>query len=261
MVMAISQSTQNTWPPRAAVTVTGLTIGDVVAVSRVVTGGATTVLRGGSFITVGDTSLVLIDAELPFGVTVRYSVFNETTGTTALSDPATYGLTGGKVALTDAISGLSAEVTVAAWPERSFARPNTLFNVNGRIVTVAGSLGEQATEVEVWTESDTSSDSLMLLLTGATAATIQLRTPGGYSRMDTYLTVTSVVEKRRYQDGTKQQRSWVLTGVPSATGWPSNYLALGYTYLELDDVYTGLTYNDLKADYATYLDLAKADLS
>lgn len=248
---------QSVWPPRVLLTITGLALGDDIELFRSV-GGVRTAVRAGSSTDVTDTSFIVVDAELPFGVPVSYvAVVNGTyeyeTGAT------TYTLSGGNVAATDAISGLAAEVKILSWPERAYERRATVFRVGGRNVVVAGDLGQPESTIELYVPDTDAHEALSDLLANATEAIIHIRQPGGYDGIDSYLAVVRASENRLVLRGSEEARIWVLR-VAETEGWASSFEARGYTYADLEAAYTGLTYANLAADYATYLALAQADL-
>jgi len=257
MAVALAATEQDVYPPRVLLSLTGLTIGDDVELFRSVAGERTAVRAG--TVTATDTSVVRTDAELPFGVPVTYvAVVN---GSTEYTDgPDTYTLPGGKVALSDAISGLAAEVVITAWPEKANDRVASVFAVGGRNVMVAGPRGMFRSDVELLTESTSSREVVAALLAGASEGTIQVRQAGGYDGVDCYLAVTSDSERRFSQDGSDPRRLWTLRA-SQVEGWAPQLEARGFTLADLDTAYTGLTLDDIETDYATLLEIAEADLS
>lgn len=257
MAVALTATEQAVYPPRVLLSLTGLTITDEVELFRQVAGERTPVRAGA--VTATDPSVLRTDAELPFGVPVTYiAVVN---GATEYSDgPDTYTLPGGKVALSDAISGTAAEVVITAWPEKAIERVSTVFQVGGRNVVVAGARGMFLSEVELYTETTSSRDNLEALLDAATSATIQVRQGGGYDGVDCYVSVTTDTERRFSQDGSDPRRLWALR-VAEVEGWAADLEARGYTLDDIATVYTGLTLADLAGDYTTLLDVAEADWS
>lgn len=254
---AIAATEQDVWPPRVQVAVTGLTLGNVVTVYRSVA-GSRTVLRGGSLGAVTSTAELVIDAEQPFGVPVTYVA--DVAGVEYSTAADTYTLPGGLVALSDAITGQAAECMISAWPSRRRSRRHTAFDVDGRNIVVAGALGQYTADVSVITLTDTATEALETLLETATGSIVQVRQPGGYNRVDGYWSVIGWEETRWSQDGSDDRREHVLS-VIAVDGWASALTARGYTYADLAAVYAGLTYANVKADYATYFDLRQADLS
>ncbi|MDG4821282.1 hypothetical protein O7635_05370 [Asanoa sp. WMMD1127] len=74
MPVAITATEQNVYPPRVQIVVTGLTLGDNVEIYRVVD-GRDSLVRASTREDITDTSLAVIDAELPFGVPVSYFAY------------------------------------------------------------------------------------------------------------------------------------------------------------------------------------------
>lgn len=252
----ISVLAQDVWPPRVQISVTDVVVGDTVSIYRVVA-GVRTLVQGGSAVAT-DVSFLRIDATLPFGVPVSYVAV--VSGMEVTSSAVTYVLTGGKVAVSDAIGDLSAEVVITAWPAKRRGRSATVFNVDGRNVVVAGSFAQAESDVEVYTEAYSSAESLTTLLENATQGIVQIRQPGGYDGVDGFYAVTAFEVKRFSQDGTDDRRLFALH-LAEVDGWAATFQALGFTYADLATAYTGLTYASVAADYATYLLLDQADLS
>lgn len=261
MTVAITPTVQDTWPPRVALGVTGLTATNVVTVYRVV-GGVRTALRGATSVQVSGTTLAVTDAELPFAVPVSWVV--RVNGSDAAStSTATYDLDGGKVALTDGITGLAAEVIIGAWPSKRRQRRASSFaltDVAGAAYTVvvAGPVGLFTSQLEVVTETDTGADALVTLLEQCTGGVVQLRS-ATQPRNNCYFAVLGWDEVRWSQDGTDPKRRWALD-IAETRGWASSLEAASWTYDDLAAAYSGGDYDALAGDFATYLDLAVADI-
>jgi hypothetical protein len=257
MAIAIAADEQDVYPPRVLVSVTGLAGGEFVEIFRVVA-GVRTAVRGGAAV-VDDVAFLVLDAELPFGIPAHYVAVVDSAAEYATT-PVTYALPGGKVAISDAITGLAAEVVIMAWPEKRHERDSSVFRLaSGRTAVVAGPPVQFTGAIDVFTATDSSRDNLINVLQSATAGTVQIRQPGGYADVDCYVSVLNHTVKRWSQDGTDERRVITLE-VAEVSGWSSELTARGYTYADLESVYTGLTYADLAGDYATYLDLAQAEL-
>ena len=256
-VTAVEQD--DAWPPRAAVSVTGLATGSTVSLYRSVS-GTRTLVRGAREVTMANTALVRVDAELPFGVPVRYvAVINGVTEVT--SDATTYTLTGGKVAVTDAITGLAAQVVVVSWPTKENRRVSSSFVAGGRNVVVSGPRPGFEATIEILTETDSAREQFAALLAGATGNTLQIRQQGGYGGVDCYVSVVSDTERRYSGDGSDQRRFWELD-VVETDPWPDTFEdRSAWTYDQLAVVYASLKYSDIAADYATYLALAQGILA
>jgi hypothetical protein len=256
--VAIAVQTQDVWPPRVQVSVTGLTVGDDLAVYRVVA-GARSLLRGSSVDDIGDTALVVVDAELPFGVPVSY-VATVDVDTEYATAPTTYTLPGGMAALTDAITGLSAEVAVGAADPQTYSRDSSRFRVGGRNIMVSGPAGQAESSYEFAVTTTEALEDLLTLLAGATEGIVQLRQPGGYVGFDGYLAVDGWQVGRLSQDGRDQKRK-IVVDYAEVDGWPPLLEARGFSYGDVATFYTGLTYADASADFATYLDALLGDFS
>lgn len=262
---AITTNLQDVYPPRVQVVVTGLTVGDSLAVYRVVA-GQRTLVRASVVDAVADTAFVVVDAELPFGVPVSYVAVAAGTGEYTTSS-ATYDLPGGKVALSDAITGQAAEVVILNIGDQSYARDSARMRVAGRNVVVTGPAGQAEGSYDLYTETTSAHQNLLELLANATEATAQIRQPGislvsgdPYDGVDAYLAVDAWSVKRFSQDGSDPRRITTIQ-FAQTDGWAPNLAARGFTYEQMVDFYVGQTYADLAGDYATYLDLAQADFS
>jgi hypothetical protein len=258
MAIVITADEQDVYPPRVLVSVTGLVGSEFVDIYRVVAGERVQI-RGG-FTIADDVAFLVLDAELPFGIPVSYVVVIDNVDEYATT-PVTYALPGGKVAITDAITGLAAEVVILAWPEKRHERDSSVFRLqNGRTAVVAGPPVQFTGTIDLFVATDSSRANLINVLQSATAGTVQIRQAGGYADVDCYVSVLSHNVKRWSQDGSDERRI-VTLDVAEVSAWSSELLARGYTYADLESVYTGLTYGDLAGDYATYLDLAQAELT
>jgi hypothetical protein len=266
---AIAVATQDVYPPRVLVTVSGLTIGDSVTLYREVA-GVRTAVRGASTDSAIDPAFIAVDAELPFGQPVKYVAVVEGQAEYATT-ATTYTLPGGKVALSDAISGAAAEVTIMAEGDKTYARNSTRFNVGGRNIMVSGPQGQAEGTYELFVESTSSRDNLMDLLANATEGVIQIRQPGTedafgqpYDGVDAYLAIDRVTQSRFSQDGTDPRRLFTIE-YAEVDGWAAMLEARGYT---LGDIATYVGATGTLQDIAnfngaggTLLDIAQADWS
>jgi hypothetical protein len=259
MVAALSAVEQDTWPPRMLLSATGLSGGGVLYIHRVVAGQRTPVRGANSYVMTGDTSHVVVDAEMPFGVPFSY-VLTENGVESLAQGPFTLTLVGGKVALTDAITGQAAEVVIVSIGDRAREAPSSVFNIDGKNRVVSGPVGQYRTTIEYFTETTSISDSLRNLLATATQGIVQQRQPGGYDGVDDYLAILGASDRRFSQDGSDERRIWSVQ-VAQCDGWGANLEARGFTYQDVADTYAGLTYADLAGDYATYLAVAQGDYS
>jgi hypothetical protein len=259
---AITAAEQDVYPPRVLVSVTDLAIGDIVSVFRVV-GGERTQVRAGFTLDATDTSFLVLDAELPFGVPVSYvAVVNNTTE--YATSAVTYILPGGKVVLSDAVTGLAAEVVILAEGDKTYDRQSARFRVaSGRNVVVANAWGQFEGSYDIFTETTSSRDQVMTLLENATEAVIQVRQPGGYDGLDAYWAVDQATEKRFSQDGSDERRIITLQ-VAETEPWAFELEARGYTLQDIADFYGASgTLADLDADFpsGTLLDIAQLEWS
>ncbi|MCT2277989.1 hypothetical protein M3G91_10165 [Micromonospora chalcea] len=231
---AITATVQTTWPPRVLVSVTGLTVGDGIELYRE-SSGRRTLVRAGASDAVADPSFLRTDAELPFGVPVSYvaTVNGDTEYVTA---PTVYALPGGKVAVTDAITGDSAETVIMAWPERARTRQASRFDVGGRTVVVSGPMGQPSGDVELFTASTAALEDLVGVLSTATEGVVQVRQPGGYDGVDSYLAVLGVVDRRFSQDGSDPRRI-VVVQAAEVEGWAPQLEARGSTLQDIANSY------------------------
>jgi hypothetical protein len=246
------------WPPRKLLTVTGLSGATFVTVNRIV-GGARTPVRDLNFIFVGTTTTVVVDAELPFGLPVTYELIDNDV-VTDTDGPYTTTLTGGKVALTDAITALAAEVVIFAHDDLAHDAEATVFQVDGANYVVSDKIGQPTATWEFYTETTTAHDDLMTLLRECTTGVFQQRQPGGYDGVDGYYAPLSVAVRRFSQDGSDERRITAVRMAETA-GWHEGMLTRGYTLQDVADAYTGQTLADLAGDYATLLLLAQGDFS
>jgi hypothetical protein len=264
MAVSVSTTQQDVYPPRVQVSVTGLTIGDTVVLYRAV-GSVRTLVRDGSMDAVGATAFLRVDAELPFGVPVSYvASVNNTEYTTSAT---TYSLPSDKVALSDAVTGLAAEVVISAWPEKQYDSDFTTFRVAGRKVVVTGGIDKGFEgQIELVTDTDSQRDNLLNLIQNATQGTIQIRQGGSWSDVDCYVTVTSVNARRdtqQFNNVTDQraERRYLTLTVVEVEPWDSAFTSHEFTLQDIADHYDTLTLLDLSNDYATLLDVAQGDWS
>lgn len=254
----IAVQEQDVWPPRTLISVTNLTVGDSVDIYRVVA-GERTLVRAASEDSVTDVSFVRVDAELPFGTPVSYvAVVNGSLEYS--SSGVTYVLTGGKVAISDAITGLSAEVVIMAIDPLTYDPGATVFKVGGRNVIITGDMPGWAGSWEFYTETTAAAEQLRALVAGSTEGIVQIRQPGGYDGVDCYAGLTSVEVGRFSADGSDQRRL-IRGALVQVEAWAPLLEARGYTLQDLADAYTGLTLQDVSDDFLTLLALAQADLS
>jgi hypothetical protein len=224
-----------------------------------VEGEQRTAVRAADGLSWSDPNLVRNDGEYPFKVSLTY-VLNVDGSDMATSSAITPTLTGGNVVLSDAITGLSVETKITAWPGRTSDRGSTQFNVGGRTVSVSPMRGGSTTPAEVLTESDTTRDQLTTLLDGATSGIILLRVPDEvtYPGFTGHYFVASDEEALLVQRGSDARRLWTL-GLIESDPWAPSLAASGWTLDDVKDAYDGLTLADLADDFDTLLDIAVHD--
>ena len=247
------------YPARVQVTATNLTIGDVITISRSAAGSTTRVaIRGANEITAASTTLVLSDAEQPFGVELTYRLtIGETTEEQRDVAEATVTVTlvGGKVVLSDAIAGNAVEVVVLSWPSKRRTRPTSVFPVAGRNIVVSGTRGQFEGTIELFCETTAEVEAVNALLQSATSGVLQLRQAGPYDGVDCYFVTTSDDETRYSQDGSDERRVYALD-VIETTAWTFTQSSGTYTLQDIADYYSGYTLATLAADYPTLLAIA-----
>ena len=251
------------WPQRVVLSVTGLIAGSTASIYRVAAGSTTrTPVRNANAVTVGDT-LIVTDAEAPFGVALTYilNVGTTTVGTDVASATTTLTLTGGKVALTDAITGNAAEVIVLAWPEKRRERASSVFAVGGRNIVVSGYRSGFTGTIDLFAETNESVDNILSLIDSATSGILQIRQAGPYHGFDAYISVQSDTETRWSQDGTDPRRTISLE-VVETTAWGEDVGSSStFSYADVAAYYTGRNYGSWDADFSTYLAAALGDYS
>lgn len=260
MTVTFTVTEQGVYPPRAALAVSGMTLADQLDVYRVVA-GQRTLVRGGHVDSVTDTGFFVVDAELPFGIPVSYvAVINGATEYT--SSATTYSLPRDHPVLTDAITGLSAEVVIMAADDKTYGRDAARFRVGGRNLVVGAPFGQAEGRYELYFETTVGRENLMDLLTSATQGVVQLRQAltGTYEDVDAYLAVDGITTSRYSQDGSDPRRL-VTIDYAEVQPWSDELLATGFTYGDVETFYSGLTYADAAGDYATYLDAVQGDFS
>lgn len=262
---AIALNEQDVYPPRVQIVVTGLTIGDSLAIYRLVA-GQRTLVRGATSDAVTDTAFVIVDAELPFGTPVTYVAVVEGTAEYT-AGPTTYTLPGGKVALTDAVTGAAAEVVAQAIGDKSYSRNAARLVAGGRNIVVSGPTPPPEGSYVLYTETWSAHQNLLTVLENATQGIVQMRNPGvsllsgePYEGVDAYLAVDAWSVSRFSADGSDPRR---LTTIQYAEtdGWSSSFTNAGFTYQQMNDFYASGTYSAVATDFDTYLDLAQGDFS
>jgi len=250
----LSLTVQGTYPNRVLVVVTGLDVGRLVSITRTPAGSTTrTTIRGANGITTTTDTLVLADAEAPFGVLLTYTlIIDQVDYATAT---VTLSLT--KAVLTDAISGDAAEVVVLAWPEKRTDRTASVFPVGGRNVVVSGQVGGFTATIDLFVETDDSKNNVLALLRDATSGVVQLRSDQSLTSdgFDCYIVAMSWSEQRYSQDGTDERRI-ISMDATETTPWGGTLESATFNLGDIALAYLGRTLQDIASDYATLLDIA-----
>lgn len=249
----------STWPQSVQIVASGLLVGQVVTITRTPAGSTTaTAVRGANGVTMTAGTLLKVDAEAPFGTLLTYRLTVD--GIVTAIATVTLALTGGKVALTDAISGDSAEVVVLAWPEKKWDRNSSVFAVAGRNIVVTGQASGFTGTIDLFVETDDAKQNVFSLFQAATSGIVQIRQDGTYDGVDAYLSALSYSEQRYSQDGSDERRILSLDVVETGA-WAPTLESPGFTLDDIKAAYVGLTYTDLAAAYSTLLDLALGSFS
>lgn len=258
MAVAINVTTQDLYPPRNLISVTGLTLTDSIQIYRSV-GGERTEVRAATEDSVTDPSFIRVDAEFPFGVPVTYiAVVNSSTEYSA--GPVTYSLTGGKPVFTDAITGNAAEVVIRAWDRKSYSRRSSVFQVGNRNVVVStGSLGMYTASIEVYVAAGSSAANFFETVTEPTEGIVQIRNADG--SINDYVAVLSADEIRFEQAVEDEQRLFVVN-VAQVEPWASTLEAKAFTLQDIADYYgVSGTLADIDSDFTSLLGIAQGDFS
>ncbi|MFD7609724.1 hypothetical protein [Streptomyces sp. NPDC059828] len=254
---AISATAQTVFPPRILCSVTGMLAEDIVeaTIYRVV-GTTRTPVRAASDVDVtGQAALLRVDAEQPFGVSTSYAA--------DLTDSAggSWTVTSGSITSTvsadvisDAVRGVGAAVTIRSWPDKKRTREAAVFNVGGRLVSVARPRSSAQATVGVSTASEADGDALQEVLDGATEGVILIRGQTTLAGVDGHLAALSDSEDRAWYN---PRREWALD-IFETEPWPDVLEAAGFTLQDIADNYATLL--DLSNAYATLLAIAQADL-
>lgn len=256
---ALSLTVQDTYPDRVLLSATNVVPGQVVTISRRVAGSAVrTAVRGANGVSMSSDTLVKVDAEEPFGIELTY--FLTVDGVDLDSEIVTLALD--KVALSDAISGDAAEVVILSWPNKKRERNSSVYSVAGRNIVVAGQRGGFSGTLEIFVETDDAKNNLLDLLDNATSGVIQIRSDRSQTSdgVDCYVAVLVDDEGRWSQDGSDERRVIALD-VVETTPWGPTLESSTFTYADVAAHYTGETYADWAADYASYLAAALGDYS
>ncbi|MFJ9114486.1 hypothetical protein ACIRJO_02940 [Streptomyces sp. NPDC102394] len=253
----ITASAQSVFPPRNLVSATGLDGDDIVTATLYRQNGTDlTAVRAASGIDVtGQSALLRVDAEQPFGVSINYAAYlTDVNGNVWIvySGPITSTVTSDVIS--DAIRGVGAAIFIEDWADKKRTRDATVLNCGGRLVVVGKKRsGSQAT-VTVSTDTDAEGDALQDVLDNATEGVILIRKQQTLSGVDGHLALLDDDEKRNWQT---PYRAWDLDHVETEP-WPDVLEARGFTLQDIADNFS--TLQDI-ADFfpGTLLDIATYD--
>jgi hypothetical protein len=252
----INASPQSVFPPRNLVSATGLTGDDIVTATLYRQDGtALTPVRAASNLDVtGQDTLLRVDAEQPFGVSINYAaVLTDVNGIqwTVYSGPITSTVTSDVIS--DAIRGVGAAVKIEAPLGGKRDRNATTFNINGRIVVVGKPRSAPSATITVRTETGTDGDALNELLDSLTEGVFLLRRQTSEARLDGTYALTDDSEDPNWYD----EFRWFQLNVVKADDWPDVLEAAGFTLQDVADNFS--TLGDIAAFFATLLAIAQYD--
>lgn len=253
----VNATAQSVFPPRNLVSATGLTGDDIVTATlyRQV-GTALTPVRAASGIDVtGQATLLRVDAEQPFGVSLNYAaVLTDVLGNqwTVYSGPITSTVTSDVIS--DAIRGVGAAVKVEAPLGWKRDRDASSFNIGGRIVVVGKPRSSRSGTITVRTETDDDGDALNEVLDNATEGVILVRKQNSLSRLDGTYAFTDDQEDPNWYDTYR----WFQLSVVKSDDWPDVMEAAGFTLQDIANNFSTLA--DIAAFFpGTLLDIAQYD--
>ena len=253
----INASPQSVFPPRNLVSATGLTGDDIVTATlfRQVGTDLAAVRAASSVDVTGQSSLLRVDAEQPFGVSLNYAaILTDVNGQqwTVYSGPITSTVTSDVIS--DAIRGVGAAVKIESPLGWKRDRDATQFNINGRIVVVGKSRSARSATITVRTETDADGDALNELLDNATEGTILLRRQTSLPRLDGTYALIDDQEDPNWYDTYR----WFQLNVVKSDDWPDVMEAAGFTLQDIANNFS--TLQDIAAFFpGTLLDIAQYD--
>ncbi|MEU0039101.1 hypothetical protein [Streptomyces sp. NPDC006333] len=254
---SLAATAQSVFPPRNLVSATGLTGDDIVTATLYRRVGASQVaVRAASGVDVtGQSALLRVDAEQPFGVSVTYAaVLTDLYGQqwTVTSGAITSTVTSDVIS--DAIQGTGAPVFIEDWADKKRTRDATTFNVNGRLVVQGKKRSSAQATITVSTDTADDGDALQDVLDNATEGVILLRKEVTLSGVDGWLALLDDDEKRNWQT---PYRSWDLDTVETQA-WPDVLEAAGFTLQDIANNFS--TLQDIANAFpGTLLDIALFD--
>ncbi|MFI6560403.1 hypothetical protein [Streptomyces sp. NPDC050534] len=253
----VNASAQSVFPPRNLVSATGLAGDNIVSATLYRQVGTTlTPVRAASNIDVtGQATLLRVDAEQPFGVSMNYAaVLTDLFGQqwTVYSGPITSTVTSDVIS--DAIRGVGAAVKIEAPLGWKRDRNTTQFNVNGRIIVQGKPRSARSGTIVARTETDGDGDALNGVLDNATEGIILVRKQNSLERLDGTYALTDDSEDPNWYD----EFRWFQLNVYKSDDWPDVLEAAGFTLADIAANFSILS--DISAFFAgTLLDIAQYD--
>ncbi|MGW4876535.1 hypothetical protein ACWEPI_08265 [Streptomyces sp. NPDC004262] len=254
---AISVTAQSVFPPRNLVSATGLTGDDIVTATLYRQAGtARTAVRAATNIDVtGQSALLRVDAEQPFGVALTYSaVLTDAYGAQWTISAAPITSVVNSDVISDAVRGVGASVFIEEWADKKRTRDATTFNINGRTVVQGKKRGAAQATVTVSTDTDDAGDDLQDVLDNATEGVVLIRNQVTRAGVDNWLALLDDDEKRNWQT---PYRAWDLDTVETEP-WPDQLEAAGFTLQDIANNFS--TLQDIANFFpGTLLDIALYD--
>jgi hypothetical protein len=253
----VNATAQSVFPPRNLVSATGLTGDDIVTATlyRQVDTTLTPVRAASGIDVTGQASLLRVDAEQPFGISVNYAaVLTDVNGMqwTVFSGPITSTVASDVVS--DAIRGVGAAVKIESPLEWKRDRDSSQFNINGRIVVVGKPRSSRSGTLTVRTETDDDGDAMNELLDSATEGTILVRKQVSLSRLDGTYSLIDDTESPNWYD----EFRWFALNVVKSDDWPDVMEAAGFTLQDIANNFSILS--DISAFFTgTLLSIAQYD--
>ncbi|MEU7400705.1 hypothetical protein [Streptomyces sp. NPDC044948] len=239
---SIAVTEQSVFPPRNQIVVSDLA-GDVSTASlyRNVDGDRTE-LRGAVDIdATGQSVVVRVDGEQPFGVPITYTarLVDSLGDESEVTSDAVTSVVDTDV-ISDAVRGIGAPVFLQTFPEKTRNRDAAAFNVGGRTVVVSRRRSAPSGQITIRTLTNEAADSLNSTLDDATEGTVLIRKATYTPRLDGHYAIPQDSEQPRWFD---EITFWTLD-VVKVEAWPDVLEAAGFTL------------EDLAANFTTLQDLA-----
>jgi hypothetical protein len=252
----VSVTAQSVFPPRNLVAATSLTGDDIVTVTlyRQVGTDLTPVRAASGVDVTGQASLLRVDAEQPFGISVTYAAYlTDVNGAQWVAYSGAITSTVAADVVSDAVRGVGAAVKIEAPLEKKRERDATSFNVGGRIVVVGRPRSAPSSTITVRTETDEDGDDLNDVLDNATEGVILIRKQTSLPRLDGTYVLLSDTESPNWYDTFR----WFQMDTVKAEAWPDTMEAAGFTLQDVANNFSTLA--DLAATFSSLLAIALYD--